>query len=62
MSFDDRTCIINDEALHDDTPLIVNTEQPYRPIRTTAFIVVHILFMVDIFQVAKFESFFSIFY
>ena len=49
MSFDDRLGIINDEIMQDDTPLIVNIEQPYRPIRTTAVIVFHILFTVDIF-------------
>ncbi len=43
MSFDDRLLHINDE----NTPLIINTEQPYKPIRTTIFIILHILFMVE---------------
>lgn len=46
MSFDDRPMHINEENAHENAPLIANTEQSYRRIRTTAFIVIHILFVV----------------
>jgi hypothetical protein len=46
MSFDDRSTNINEEIIQENTPLIASTEQYYRRIRTTAFIVIHILFMV----------------
>jgi hypothetical protein len=46
MSFDDRSTNINEEIIQENTPLIASTEQYYRRIRTTSFIVIHILFMV----------------
>ncbi len=56
MSFDDRVSLINDEITHDRTPLILNTQQQYRPIRTTIFIIFHILFMVRIFRKIRFSK------
>jgi hypothetical protein len=50
MSFDDRSVIINDDIIHDNTPLILNTQQEYRPIRTTIFILIHILSVVKFFR------------
>jgi hypothetical protein len=50
MSFDDRLVIINDDIIHDNTPLILNTQQEYRPIRTTIFILIHILSVVIFFR------------
>ena len=42
MSFDDRSFNTHDEIVHEDTPLVDSAEQPYRPIRTTGFIILHI--------------------
>jgi hypothetical protein len=47
MSFDDRSFNAVDEVTQENTPLIVSLEQPYRPIQTTGFIVIHILFTVN---------------
>lgn len=47
ISFDDRSITAADERTQENTPLIDSLEQPYRPIRTTGFIVLHILFTVD---------------
>lgn len=47
MSFDDRSFNAADEQPHDDTPLIDTLEKPYRPIRTTGFIVLHIFATVN---------------
>ena len=47
MSFDDRVLPGPDDGAHENTPLIVTTEQPYRRIRTTAFIVIHMLVAVS---------------
>jgi len=46
MSFDDRSLNANDEIVHENTPLIVVSERQYRRIRTTIFIIIHILFVV----------------
>ncbi|UJR25723.1 hypothetical protein I4U23_007075 [Adineta vaga] len=46
MSFEDRLMNINDDVTNDTLPLIVRTEQPYRRIPTTIFIVIHILFTI----------------
>jgi hypothetical protein len=46
MTFDDRSMNVNDDIIQETTPLIANTDQHYRRIRTTAFIVIHILFVV----------------
>ena len=48
MTFDDRSMNVNDDVIQENTPLITNTEQHYRRIRTTAFIVIHILLVVNI--------------
>lgn len=47
MSFDDRFTNVNDEIAGENIPLIATTEQPYRVIRTTAFIVLHIILVVS---------------
>lgn len=46
MSFDDRFTNVNDEIAGENIPLIATTEQPYRVIRTTAFIVLHIILVI----------------
>ena len=46
MSFDDRSLPVADEEGHESAPLIDYPEQSYRPIRTTGFIVLHILLTV----------------
>lgn len=46
MSFDDRSINATDEIIHDDIPLIVATERPYRRIGTPSFIIIHILYIV----------------
>jgi hypothetical protein len=46
MTFDDRSMNVNDDIIQETTPLIANTDQHYRRIRTTAFIVIHILLVV----------------
>ncbi|CAF1088274.1 unnamed protein product [Adineta steineri] len=46
MSFDDRLININEDVIQEDIPLIATTEQQYRRIRTTAFIIIHILFVI----------------
>ncbi|CAF3304157.1 unnamed protein product [Rotaria socialis] len=43
ISFDDRSFTGADEVTQENTPLIDSIDQPYRPIRTTGFIVIHIL-------------------
>lgn len=47
MTFDDRSMNVNDDIIQENTPLIANTERSYRRIRTTAFIVIHILLVVQ---------------
>jgi hypothetical protein len=47
MSFEDRLLSGPDDGTQENTPLIVTTEQPYRRIRTTAFIVIQILLTVS---------------
>jgi hypothetical protein len=47
MSFEDRLINANDELIQENTPLIINTEEPYRRIKTTTFIIIHILFVVN---------------
>ncbi len=46
ISFDDRSFTGADEAAHENTPLIDTQEQPYRPIKTPSFILLHILLTV----------------
>ncbi|CAF4830670.1 unnamed protein product [Rotaria sp. Silwood1] len=46
MSFEDRLIHANDEIITENTPLIIGIEQYYRPIRTTAFIIIHILLAI----------------
>ncbi|CAF3721474.1 unnamed protein product [Adineta steineri] len=46
ISFDDRSFAAADEGAHENTPLIDSLEQPYRPIRTTGFIVLHLLLTI----------------
>jgi len=36
-----------DELPRENTPLIDSQEQPYRPIRTPGFIILHIILTVD---------------
>ena len=47
MSFDDRSYTAADEPAQENTPLIDTADQPYRPIRTTGFIVLHIFLTVN---------------
>ncbi|CAF1401479.1 unnamed protein product [Adineta ricciae] len=46
MSFDDRSFTGADETTRENTPLIDHLEQPYRPIKTTGFIILHILLTI----------------
>lgn len=46
ISFDDRSFHGADDGLNENTPLIDTQEQPYRPIRTTGFIIFHIILTV----------------
>ncbi|CAF0894608.1 unnamed protein product [Rotaria sordida] len=46
MSFEDRSIHINDEIITENTPLIMGIEKHYRPIRTTTFIIIHILLVI----------------
>ncbi|CAF2872012.1 unnamed protein product [Rotaria sp. Silwood2] len=46
MSFEDRSMHAHDEIITENTPLIIGIEQHYRPIRTTTFIVIHILLVI----------------
>ncbi|CAF2463869.1 unnamed protein product [Rotaria sp. Silwood2] len=46
ISFDDRSFTAADEVAHENTPLIDTLEQPYRAIRTTGFIAIHILLTI----------------
>jgi len=47
ISFDDRSLNDGDELPRENTPLIDSQEQPYRPIRTPGFIILHIILTVD---------------
>ena len=53
MSFDDRFTNVNDETSGENIPLIAATEQPYRAVRTTGFIVIHILFVVSLTRISQ---------
>ncbi|CAF1372631.1 unnamed protein product [Adineta ricciae] len=46
MSFDDRSFTGADETTRENTPLIDHLEPPYRPIKTTGFIILHILLTI----------------
>jgi len=46
MSFDDRLINTTDDQFNENTPLIFNTQQQYRSVRTTFVIITHIIFTV----------------
>lgn len=49
MSFEDRAIITTtDTIVSEDVPLIIGAELNYRPLRTTYFIIIHILLVVNI--------------